>query len=1763
MFANISSRSVEGQHNRRCKSHQRVKPAREAIVFHPLESLEERNLLTATLSLNALGVLYGANGNPLANGSAIVILVDTGNDGFGDLSQGSTFSSDSDDKILGNAILTSNDLAGAPGLTGQQIIIDFAASGGADLAGKKMMLVWYDKQASAMSVSGGPGSGVRFGTYRTDNIQDFSDIGWTVPADGLNVTLNFLTDSIDGAGNNPESDGEVKFITGGSGPVNQPPVLSTIGNRSTSELTPLSFTASANDPDVGNTLTYSLDAASLAAGMAINANTGQFTWTPTEQQGPGLFSVTITVADNGSPTASDSETFSIQVSEQNVAPVLAPIGNQTVAEGQPLTVNVSATDSDLPANGIVISVTGLPSFASLTDNGNGTGSITFAPGFSDAGPYSINVTATDNGSPALSNTKTFSLTVTNVNSAPDAVNDTRSTNEDTQLVITAASLLTNDTDIDGDTLTVTSVGSAVNGSVSLAGSNITFTPNANFNGPASFTYTISDGNGGTDTATVNITVNPVNDVPVANDDTASTSENQPVVVSVLTNDTDVDGNTLTVTSVTNGTNGSVTTNGTTVTYTPNANFSGSDSFTYTISDGNGGTDTATVNITVGGVNDAPDAVNDTRSTNEDTPLIIAAASLLTNDTDIDGDTLTVTSVGSAVNGSVSLAAGNITFTPSANFIGPASFTYTISDGNGGTDTATVNITVGGVNDAPDAVNDTRSTNEDTPLVITAASLTSNDSDIDGDTLTVTSVGSAVNGSVSLAGGNITFTPSANFNGPASFTYTISDGNGGTDSATVNITVNPVNDAPVANDDIQSGTINSAIKINVLTNDTDIDGDTLAVIAVTQGVNGTVSGNGTTVTYTPNTGFIGIDTFTYTISDGNGGTDTGSITVNIAAATVSAYAISDSINALAALDAATGMLTVIGELRDASNTLYDDIEAIAFDPFTGSLFGVQQNITAGNSTLVTINTTNAHVTVIGVIAAIDIDALTFEPTTGDLWGVDDTIEPTSGPTDPGRLIRIDKTTGAILQSVKLIKAAVDPLDALDAFDPGIDGLAFEPGTGRLLAAYSAWGQIVRDVNGNAINVLPGIPTFLFELDKTTGQMTVIGNTGVKDMEEIAFDTNGVLHGSLGDTGALNPSLPGTFPGSFEGLVSLNTLTGVATEVGSYGPAPLPAGPDQNRWDIEALAFVPVINNGGSSAQEPVAQPQPAMLQIAALDNEASEDGNNAAFSITRTGDTSQDLIVQLSRSGSAKFGAKGDYLFQCNELNASATSITIPAGQSSVMINVIAQDDNKVEMDKQATLSIRKSKNYQIADNAGSASVTVADDEIRTLSINDVTIREGNDGVRLATFTVTLSAASSEDITVDLGTVDGTAIAGLDYNALAPATITFASGQTKVKVAVEVLGDLIDEDNQTFFVNLSNAVNAVIADAQGIGTIKDDDAAPNIRIGDVSVIEGDQAQFEVRLSAASERTITVDASTFSAGSRTGVAVADLDYTARTTTITFNPGETSAFVIVDTLADGDAEVNELFAVKLRNASNARIRDAIGLGAIVDSAAPSITISDAQIDEPVNGTANLTFEVTLSEPAATPITVKYTVPPGLGAGKAGIFDIKPILVGTVTFEAGQTTRTIDVLVKSDELDEADETVTVTLLSSNLGIITDAQGVGVIIDDDQTPTLAVNDMEIIEGNGGRKFAVVTVTLSSASGREITVDVETADDTATAGEDYAPVVVTTLTFLPGQTSKRLLIPILGDRIIEADETFSVNLSNANNATITDAQGIVAIHDND
>ncbi|MFC1975980.1 Ig-like domain-containing protein, partial [Chloroflexota bacterium] len=380
---------------------------------------------------------------------------------------------------------------------------------------------------------------------------------------------------------------------------------------------------------------------------------------------------------------------------------------------------------------------------------------------------------------------------------------------------------------------------------------------------------------------------PRNNLSVAVDDTATTDNETPIVINLLGNDSDPDGDTLTLDSFTDPAKGSVIDNGDgTVTYTPRDNNSGigTFTFTYTISDGHGSTDAATVTVTVTepGANNSPIAVDDSATTAQDTAVTVDVVS---NDSDLDGDTITVNSVGAASNGSVvNNGNGTVTYTPAAGFSGSDSFTYAISDGNGGTATATVSVmvTAAGANNSPVAVDDSSTTAQATAVTV---DVVSNDSDLDGDTITVDSVGAASNGSVVNNGnGTVTYTPTAGFSGSDSFTYTISDGNGGTATATVSVTVNLANDPPVAVNDSATTNEDTAVAINVGSNDSDPNGDALVFSNFSDPANGSVVNNGVgAVTYTPDFGFNGTDSFTYQIDDGNGGTATAtvSVVVNIA------------------------------------------------------------------------------------------------------------------------------------------------------------------------------------------------------------------------------------------------------------------------------------------------------------------------------------------------------------------------------------------------------------------------------------------------------------------------------------------------------------------------------------------------------------------------------------------------------------------------------------------------------------------------------------------------------------------------------------------------------------------------------------------------------------------------------------------------------------------------------------------------------------------
>jgi PKD repeat protein len=371
-----------------------------------------------------------------------------------------------------------------------------------------------------------------------------------------------------------------------------------------------------------------------------------------------------------------------------------------------------------------------------------------------------------------------------------------------------------------------------------------------------------------------------NNPPVAVNDTAKVLEDSAGnVLDVLANDTDADGQTLTVTGASAG-NGTVVINTQgSLSYSPSANFNGSDTLTYSISDGAGGTDSATVTVSVTAVNDAPQAGDDSATVTEDSTA--NTLSVLANDSDVDGDNLTVTGA-SAGYGTVRINSnGTLSYSPGLNFHGNDTLAYTVSDGAGGTDTAIVGIVVTAVNDAPQAVDDSATVAEDSGA--NTLSVLGNDSDVDGDNLTVTGA-SAANGTVAVnSNGTLSYSPTNDFHGTDSLSYTISDGAGGTDSANVTVSVTPVNDPPVAaNDTATVAPDSTANTLTVLANDSDIDGDALTVTAATA-ANGTVSINPDgTLSYSPTSGFVGTESLGYEISDGAGASAAATVTVAVTA-----------------------------------------------------------------------------------------------------------------------------------------------------------------------------------------------------------------------------------------------------------------------------------------------------------------------------------------------------------------------------------------------------------------------------------------------------------------------------------------------------------------------------------------------------------------------------------------------------------------------------------------------------------------------------------------------------------------------------------------------------------------------------------------------------------------------------------------------------------------------------------------------------------------
>lgn len=365
-------------------------------------------------------------------------------------------------------------------------------------------------------------------------------------------------------------------------------------------------------------------------------------------------------------------------------------------------------------------------------------------------------------------------------------------------------------------------------------------------------------------------------MPIARPDNLATLPNQPVTISPFAND---EGRDLVLAGFSSPGNGSVVqgTEPNTLIYTPNSGFSGVDQFNYTVGDATGETTQAIVTITVSASNRQPAANDDIVATSPGTMVNVA---VLANDVDPDGDNLQLTSVSMPEHGSITAHPDrSITYQPEAGFAGTDSFGYTIADGKGGSDFGTVTVTVAGVNLPPLAREDSAVTTPNQPVLI---AILANDIDGNGDPLQLVGLSLPANGTVSVDGLNqVTYTPATGFTGSDSFTYTITDGTGGTVTGRVTIQVQSMNAAPVATADAVTTYANTAVTIPVLANDSDPNGDAIRLIAVTLPVNGKVAVDSQQrVIYIPSTGFLGTDTFVYRIADSKGAEGSGTVRIEV-------------------------------------------------------------------------------------------------------------------------------------------------------------------------------------------------------------------------------------------------------------------------------------------------------------------------------------------------------------------------------------------------------------------------------------------------------------------------------------------------------------------------------------------------------------------------------------------------------------------------------------------------------------------------------------------------------------------------------------------------------------------------------------------------------------------------------------------------------------------------------------------------------------------
>ncbi len=574
-----------------------------------------------------------------------------------------------------------------------------------------------------------------------------------------------------------------------------------------------------------------------------------------------------------------------------------------------------------------------------------------------------------------------------------------------------------------------------------------------------------------------------------------------------------------------------------------------------------------------------------------------------------------------------------------------------------------------------------------------------------------------------------------------------------------------------------------------------------------------------------------------------------------------------------------------------------------------------------------------------------------------------------------------------------------------------------------------------------------------------------------------------------------------------------------------------------------------------------------------------------FTVTLSPASEKRVVVDYATSDRSAT-TSNDYVSASGSGDPSDTppgsGLVFNPGETSKTVDVYIKGDTQAEPVERFALTLSNPVNAALGDSQ--AFGTILNDDpggnFATVTVtNAPTTPEASGSPKAAgtaTFTINVARTSNLDTAtyqVSYQTADGPesssstcgkAVAGKDYVAKT-GTASIAFPQSSTTVAVTLIDDNQNEADECFQLQLNDATNASISDAVGEAKITDDDAAPSLAITPKSVTEGTgtdatTASMTVTMTPASGQDVSVTCATTD---NSGTATEPEDYVKTTRTITFSPGDTSKPCDIPVVADAIDENNETLTVALSNVQGNAL---IGTGTATltindDDLPPTVAIGNTTHTEGTGTDTVATLGVSLSAPSGKAITVRVATANG-SATQPGDYTAT---TADLTFNPGERDKDFQVPVKGDAVDEPDETFTGTLTNPASSPVTlgTSTGTATIQDDDDQPSLAINDVTVTEGNSGTTNASFTVTRTGATEKTMTVHYATGTSgTATSTTDYTA-TTGDLSFAPGEPTKTIAVPVKGDTVDEPDETFNVVLSAPTNASISDASGTGTITDDD